>query len=137
MGVKFKPKPTKGTLVITPAAQKALHKGKPKTVAETLAMLEAIYWKEVARAKTVARLLAGLHGTVTSREVVAYMIAEGTFTPGPDTAEHWISAVWREKSHGLKVWEDTGEWRFGKSTKTQGGKRSGKVWRLRKLPWTT
>ena len=132
MGLKFK---AKGTLEFTPKAQKKLKKGQFTTYAQAKTALERKYWKEVARAKVVARELALKNGTVTSRQVVSYMIAEGSFTPNDDSNENWVGSVWGEKIHKLRVWEWTREWDFGKSTKTQGGKCSSKIWKLAKLPW--
>jgi len=135
MGLIVKTGPRRGKLEFTPEAQKKLQKNKIKSFSEAKVKLESVYCKEIARAKVVAKELALKHGAVGSRDVMKYMIAEGSFTPHDENTEHWISMVWIEKIHGLKRWKHQGAWQLGKSTKTQGGDRSAKVWVLNKLPW--
>jgi len=109
---------------------------KPKKIIESygkvvVKMSHGKYWKEVARAKTVNKLLATQQGTVTSREVINFMIDEGTFVVTDTSNEHWISSIWNQTVHGARIWEETGEHRWEKSQKTQGGKPYNIVWRLK------
>lgn len=109
-------------LIFTTAARKKLMSAR-----DALAAVSHAHWREIARGRAVANLLAVTHGTVNAREMVEYMIAEGSLIPG-QFAEHWVSVVFRSSE-----WEWTGEWTARrKSQNTQGGERPIKVWRRAK-----
>ena len=107
-------------LKITPKAQKQI-----TSAQEAMAALQSLYWRQIARGRVVARMLALKNGTVSSREMVNYMIAEGSLVAG--THEHWVSVVFRDP-----MWEWTGKWTSRKkSVNTQGGFRPSRIWKLR------
>lgn len=87
------------------------------------------YSKEVKRGKSVARMLGLKQGTCLGREVINYMIEEGSLVPGPDKHEHWISAVFAKSLE----WKWSGKWGTNTipSFNGQGGPRGTKVWVLR------
>lgn len=99
---------------------------KIKSTADAMAILSQRYWKEIAAGRVVAKQIALEKGTVTTREMVNAMIAEGMLVAGYHP-EHWVSVVFRDR----KTWEWTGQVAAGTTTNTQGGKRWSKVWKLR------
>lgn len=100
---------------------------KPKIAStqEAMAILSQKYWKEIAAGRAVAKQIALANGTVTAREMVQAMIAQGLIVGSHH--EHWVSVVFRDR----KTWEWTGQVAAGTTTKTQGGVRWSKVWKLR------